>query len=135
MLYEIMKHINNFFLTGELYSQTFTIKNGKISLSSMQDGDYYLVLHSKYNDGVYKYPSDELKDETFTGEVAILAPPSAFIALCEEITAYNEKTATLSPFQSESFGGYSYSRAMNANGTFQSWQDAYRPRLNTWRKL
>ena len=125
MLYEIMKHVNNFFLTGELYAQKFKIEDGKINLDAVKDGEYILIQHSKFNDGVYKMPA-ELKDEEFTGEIAILAPSDAFLSLCGEITTYVEKTASISPFSSESFGGYSYTRAMNAHGGFMHWTDAYR---------
>ena len=134
MIYEVMKHIKNYFIK-EFTAGAFEISGGTIELKGVQNGVYFLILGSLMNDGVYQYPAHDLKDEKFSGEIAILSPPGAFISLCDEIAEYQKKTSNLGPFQSESFGGYSYSRAMNANGTFQGWQDAYRNRLNEWRKL
>ena len=38
-----------------------------------------------------------------------------------------------SPFASESFGGYSYTKITSASGI--SWQSQFRARLNRWKKL
>ena len=40
-----------------------------------------------------------------------------------------------SPYTSESFGGYSYTKATDANGAPIGWQKAFASRLNKWRKL
>lgn len=133
MIYEVMSHIRNFFVT-DINEGKFTIENGKIKELEFEDGSYILIRNSRKNNGVYCLPYT-LKDEEFEGEVDLLCPPDSFLSLCGEIETYNEKTKNLSPFASESFGGYSYTRATNSNGTFQSWQDAYRSRLNTWRKI
>ena len=55
-------------------------------------------------------------DERFEGAVWALAVPPAVIALAGEITEWQEKNgeAVLSPYTSESFGGYSYTRATDA---------------------
>lgn len=34
-----------------------------------------------------------------------------------------------------SFGGYSYSKATNASGVAVGWQDVFKSRLNTWRRI
>ena len=135
MLYEIMKSIKNFFLTGEIYIDNFTIKDGSLSLPFVEEGTYILIKGSKRNDGVYKYPDNTLEDETFRGEIAILSPPRDFIKLCDEISEFNKKMANIGPYASESFGGYSYTIEKNANGSRVTWQDAFRTRLNTWRKI
>ena len=68
-----------------------------------------------------------------------LAVPKAVIDLSVEIEAWQEKNgeAVASPYQSESFGGYSYTKrsAGNDSGTLNGWHDAFRSRLNDWRKL
>jgi hypothetical protein len=65
-----------------------------------------------------------------------MAVPPTLIALSAEIKAYNESDAgKASPFTSESFGGYSYTKATDANGAPIGWQKAFASRLNKWRKL
>jgi hypothetical protein len=62
--------------------------------------------------------------------------PPAVIALAAEIKAYNESDAGKpSPFTSESFGGYSYTKATDASGAPIGLQKAFASRLNKWRKL
>ena len=57
------------------------------------------------------------------------------ITLSEEIAAWNEKNGTPGPYTSESFGGYSYSKATNASGVVVGWQDVFKSRLNAWRRI
>ena len=68
-----------------------------------------------------------------------LAVPKAVIDLSGEIEAWQEKNgeAAASPYQSESFGGYSYTKrsAGSDSNALNGWQDAFRGRLNDWRKL
>ena len=133
MLYEIMAHIRNFF-PAEGHEGAYVIENNTISLSFAKAGQYILIEGSTMNDGVYKLPVDDLNDEEFTGRITLLTPPKAFIELVEEIKAYMQENKP-TPYQSESFGGYSYTKATNASGNAASWQDVFRGRLNTWRKL
>ena len=39
------------------------------------------------------------------------------------------------PYQSESFGGYSYTRVMGADGRPLTWRDQFKARMDPWRKL
>lgn len=64
-----------------------------------------------------------------------MAVPRALIALSDEIKAWVDKNGQESPYTSESFGGYSYSKATNAQGMAVGWRDVFRSRLNTWRKI
>ena len=76
--------------------------------------------------------------ETFTGEIWALAVPGAVIDLAVEIEAWETKNGAVStgPYQSESFGGYSYTKATDAQtGGAVTWQSAFRSRLNQWRKI
>lgn len=88
----------------------------------------------------------ELNDEVFTGAVWAMAVPPSVIALAEDIQAWQAKNGTvdsvaMSPFTSESFGGYSYSKSggSTTNGGSASgantWQGAFANRLNMWRKI
>ena len=90
-----------------------------------------------FNDGVYKYPVVNLKDETFCGEVWELAIPSEFVRLSNEIKGWMDKygASIEGPYTSESFGGYSYSKASGADGGQITWASQFRSRLSRWRKI
>lgn len=118
----------------------FTVTDGAIDLSSLgiQEGQYFRIVGSVFNDGVYQYPASELKDETFDGAIWLMAVPAAAVDLVAEVndwlTKYGEQAN--SPYQSESFGGYSYSKASGTSGTDAgSWQGQFKSRLNRWRKI
>lgn len=138
MLYEIMRHCRNFFPV-EHKEDNFVIKDGIISLPFIHEGQYYLIEGSIFNDGLYKKGAEELTDEEFTGVITALAIPKAFLELATEIEAFVQKNPA-SPFQSESFGGYSYTRATkgsssNAGGGVATWKDVFSDRLQNWRKI
>ena len=138
MLTEICAEIRNYFeVPNGRHFGTFTISGGSIApLDFLQDGQYFRIIGSVFNDGVHKYGEANLTDETFNGAVWALAVPPAVIALSEEINAYNDSDAgKASPYTSESFGGYSYTKATDANGAPIGWQKAFASRLNRWRKL
>lgn len=138
MLEQVLRHLNNWFLV-EIHEGTFTVENGSIALPFLQNGQYFRICGSVFNDGLHQYPAVDLTDETFAGSVWALAVPKAVITLAEDIAAWEEKNgeAVASPYQSESFGGYSYTKrsAGSDGGTLNGWQDAFRGRLNDWRKL
>lgn len=132
MLEQVLRHLNNWFLV-DIHEGTFTVENGGITLPFLQNNQYFRVCGSVFNDGLHQYPAADLVDEVFTGTVWALAVPKAVVSLSEDITAWQEKNGgtVLSPYTSESFGGYSYTKASGVTG----WQDAFRGRLNDWRKL
>lgn len=138
MLEQVLRHLNNWFLV-EIHEGTFTVENGSIALPFLLTNQYFRIVGSVFNDGLHQYPAVDLVNETFTGSVWALAVPKAVIDLSVEIEAWQEKNgeAATSPYQSESFGGYSYTKrsAGSDSGTLNGWQDAFRGRLNDWRKL
>lgn len=140
MIEQICAFIHNFFY-GNRYAGTLTIRNGMLAVDGLIDGQYFRICGSRLNDGVYRYHVDELMDETFTGVIWEMRPPKSFVALVGEIEAWNEKYADVmnSPYSSESFGGYSYSKAQGfasaGGGMLSSWQTVFGARLNAWRKL
>ena len=139
MLEQILKHLNNWFLV-DIHEGEFSVENGSITLPFLQTNQYFRIIGSVFNDGLHQYPATDLTDETFTGVVWALAVPKAVISLATDIEKWQEKNgeAVLSPFTSESFGGYSYTKASAGNaGTsaVTGWQDAFRSRLNDWRKI
>lgn len=137
MLEQVLRHVNNWFPV-EKHAGTFTVEDGGIALSFLREGQYFRVMGSVFNDGLHQYPAEGLTDETFTGTVWALAIPPAVIDLAADIAAWQEKhgDAAASPFTSESFGGYSYSKgnSNSANGAV-SWQSVFKSRLNEWRRM
>jgi len=145
MLYEICEHLHNFFdvRDGEFTDRTadtFTISSGLISplSSSLIAGQYIRIVGSLLNDGIYLLPSNftisTLVNETFTGAIFGLAIPRDLVALDAEITAYVAANPATG-YTSESFGGWSGSRATGASGAPLSWKTVYGARLNRWRKV
>lgn len=137
MLFEILKHIRNFFPdAAHAITGTFKVEEGVLNPSPvLLEGQYYLIEGSVLNDGVFKYgDTSALSDEIFEGTVTPLKIPRDFLTLVAEIEEYqaNDKP---SPYTSESFGGYSYTKGTTASGNAASWQNAFGTRLNTWRKI
>ena len=137
MLTELLAEIRNYIeVPNGRHFGKFEISGGSIApLDFLQEGQYFRIVGSVFNDGVYQYPA-KLKDEVFEGAVWAMRLPPAVIALAAEIKAYNDSDAgKASPFTAESFGGYSYTKATDANGAPIGWQKAFASRLNRWRKL
>ena len=139
MLEQVLMHLKNWFLVpGGIHEGTYTIEDGGIALPFLANGQYFRICGSVFNDGLHQYPASDLKAETFEGNVWALAVPRAVIELAYEIESWQTKNgdASVSPYQAESFGGYSYSKATDsASGGAVTWQSAFRSRLNAWRKL
>ena len=59
------------------------------------------------------------------------------VQLADEIAAWEQKNgaAAAGPYTSESFGGYSYTRAAASDGRPLGWQDVFSARLSRWRKV
>ena len=146
MLTEICAELRNYFLRDyqkDIHRGTFMISDGSIEpLSFLLDGQYYRIVGSVFNDGVHKYgdASDLLVDETFSGEVWAMAVPPAVIALDTEIQSWlaDNADAINSPYQSESFGGYSYSKGSSygeGDGAMLTWQRQFASKLNPYRRV
>lgn len=133
----VMQHIKNWFVLPDgKHFGTFTIKGGGISLPFLREGQYFRIVGSVFNDGVYKYPAEKLIDETFKGAIWALAVPNSFIETVNEIQEFNASDAAKpSPYVSESFKGYSYTRASDSKGAGVSWQTVFATKLNEWRKF
>ena len=146
MLTELCKEINNWF-EKERYIGTFTIENNEITGTySLQENQYFRIVGSVFNDGVYKYDDSlSLTNETFDGAIWAMAVPREVIALAADIEAWADKyqsidSAAMSPFNSESFGGYSYSKSSGGSSSGNTdlsgtWQGAFADKLNRWRKI
>lgn len=146
MLTELCAEIRNYFLRDyrkDIHAGTFTISNGSIEpLSFLQTGQYFRIVGSVFNDGVHQYggENDPLTDEVFSGAVWAMAVPPAVIALSEEIDDWVEanKSVIDSPYQSESFGGYSYSKGSsyaNDSSSAFGWRNQFASRLSPYRRI
>ena len=154
MLQEVLEYIHNYFIKTPNQG-AYTIEGGVISpLPDLKEGQRFWIVGSDLNDGVYTYRAagirnddDDaetavgLQDETFAGTICALAVPPAVIALSEEISQWvdDNSDAINSPYQSESFNGYSYS-LKSGNGQGDSagqigWQNIFGKRLARWRRL
>ena len=151
MLTEVCNFVHNYF---EIARKTgdFKIENGNINLNDLlYYGQRFRIVGSHLNDGIYTYRENEiynddnteaveLMDEVFTGAVYAMSVPRDVWQLVFDIQAWvnKNKTALDSPYTSESFGGYSYTKASgsgaNAGGVL-GWQDVFRSRLNAYRKI
>ena len=136
MLEQILMHLNNWFVVrGGIHRGKYSISGGSTTLPFLADGQYFRIVGSVFNDGLHQYPSADLVDEEFTGEVWAMAVPPAVVALSSEIEEWTKKNPD-SGYSSESFGGYSYSRVTDPNtGVPMGWQGVFRGRLNAWRKI
>lgn len=138
MLTELCAELRNYFLVPDgIHLGTFTISGGTIELPEfLHDGQYFRIVGSTLNDGVYRYPASELTDESFAGAVWAMAVPPAVVALADEIKIYAESEAgKASPYVSESFGGYAYQRATGENGLPASWRDVFASRMRPYRRM
>lgn len=147
MLTEICAEIKNYFTyENDKHIGDFSIIEGLIVPSFDIPTDYIRIVGSHLNDGVHKLSDADLVDEgEFHGSVWVMSPPKAFLELVKEIEDWQAKNGALdspamSPFNSESFGGYAYSKSGgNASGGSSSagasWQAAFATRLTMYRRI
>lgn len=149
ILEQVLYHIHNWF-----ERESFTVSGCEVVGGSlpqtvtelMLEGQWFRIEGSYLNDGLHQNPADDLTDETFDGTISLLAIPKALLLVAQEIadwvdaTSEASQTALRSPYQSESFGGYSYSLkgsggSNSASGGLSGWQAEFAGRLNPWRKM
>lgn len=147
MLSEICLYLKNWFNFGQpKYFGEFVIEDGVLVSRNdgdmgIQEGQYYRIVGSVFNDGVYKRGEEHLKDESFNGAVWLMAVPPDVVNLAQDISDWQNKygspdSENMSPFQSESFGGYSYSKgSTGAAGSGTAWQSMFSDRLGRYRKI
>ena len=148
MMTEICQYLHNWFEKTRIFGKFSISENNITSLDGKEigliEGQYFRIVGSLLNDGVHQYPPEELKDESFDGAIWSMAIPPAVLSLSEEIDAWQKKhgsvdSVAMSPYNSESFGGYSYSKSSGGSsesgGGNAGWQSAFAYRLNQWRKL
>ena len=153
MISELCAELRNYFLRDYvnpeqyIHSGSFVIANGEMqSLPFLKFGQYYRIVGSTFNDGVHKYGSNHRRaedsetmiDEEFEGTIWEMFVPKEVVDLSAEIQDWISKNADAinSPYQSESFGGYSYTKAIASTGKLSTdWQTHFAGKLNRWRRL
>lgn len=146
-IFEVCQYLKNWFTKNQAqYFGQITIENGALSETyGLKVGQYFRIVGSADNDGVYQYPITTLTDETFDGAIWGMALPKPFIALLNDIEAWKAKyavvgSAAMSPFTSENISGvYGYSKSSGGNDTSKdksgTWQGVFGARLAQWRKM
>ena len=134
--------IKNYFIVNydkDIYVDTFTISGSKITLDFLDTNQYFRIVGSKFNDGVYKYDNRlTLIDETFDGAIWAMSVPPSFISLITEVNEYMTNNPNATSLQSETFGGYSYTRTQNyskSKSLFDYLPTSLSDRFNRCRKL
>ena len=138
--------LKNYFIKDRtaIHLGDFEVKDGMVSpLDFLKVGQYFRIVGSDLNDGVYLYNGEsmDLKDEVFNGAIWAMSVPPIVLALSADIDAWRAKNEALdsenmSPYSAESFDGYSYSKGGNSKGgTATSWQSQFADRLKPYRRL
>lgn len=147
MIDEICAELKNYFTHDEdRLIGDWTIENNAFVPPVVFPTEYIRIVGSRLNDGVHKVSALTLKNETFHGAIWIMSPPAGFLKLVKEIEDWQAKyggysNPAMSPYNSESFGGYSYSKSagsgssLNGASATPSWQDAYASRLKRYRRI
>lgn len=144
LIEQILDFIHNHFVQYTTEGE-FSVIDGVLHGTTLQPRQFFWIQGSTFSNGVHQMvDSDPIMydgfkvTETFRGTVSALAIPADLLALAGEIQAYVEKNGDRmnSPFQSESFGGYSYTKASgNGSADGADWRSVFATRLNRWRKL
>ena len=170
MISEVCHEVKNWFEYDKIFGR-FKIEEGVLrfldysdripSDLGLQDGQYYRIVESVFNDGVWQYHTpvteenpeedtseepteEELRDEEFKGAVWLMKPKRDFLNLVDRIAAWDEKFGGVdsfaqSPLSSESFEGYSRSKASGGSGsggsTAITWKNNFASDLDKWRKI
>lgn len=148
MITEVCLYLKNWFDWNQpKFYGKFRIKDGVLASynddMSIAAGQYFRIIGSVFNDGVYKFGEEELQDEEFTGAVWLMAVPKDFLGLVKDIDDWQKlygdiASANMSPYQSESFGGYSYSKGgsgSSSDSAIPTWKSIFRDRLWRYKKI
>lgn len=151
MLEEILAYLHNWFIVDTQHGK-FAVKDGILTGCSLPlfDGQRVRISGSAAWDGVWTWhtggplcdsddkTTENRADEQFAGTLNSLGIPWELVKRSQEIKAWtleNAKTIN-SPYQSESFNGYSYSKAVTADGGAFDWRAMFgRELFARWGKI
>ena len=123
MLTEICAYLHNYF-EYERHHGEIVISSGTISCNgetiTLDDGQYFALFRGRIPLGVYK-KGETIPDKTFKGAIWLMDVPKGITEADAWAEAWKLKNGGVdsennSAFQSESFGGYSYSKGTNSKG-------------------
>lgn len=145
LLEQVLGYIHNWFTRDTIQVGGCRIEDGSLPASvSFPDGVWYRIQGSYLNDGMH-LRGDEgegLTDETFSGTITTHVIPKALLTVVEEMTEWQQKEGAKAngPYQSESFGGYSYtlkgsSASSGTTPPATGWRAVFAGRFTQWRKL
>lgn len=148
MLAAVLGKLHNWF-DRDADGRFLHVESGELSVEGgslvgadgwLQEGQYFRILGSVFNDGLHRHLALDLRDEVFEGCAYALAVPAEVVDLAERIAEWEAKNgdAARGPYQSESFGGYSYSLRDGGGGSSPAsggWERAFASELRRWRKL
>lgn len=147
LLTDLCRYVHNYFLVrpNGIHKGTFIIDGRELTCDFLKTGQFFRVYGSLFNDGVWKYPAKDMINEEFEGEIWAMAVPPEVMLLLDDVAAWQEKFGGLespnySPYTSESFNNYSYSKGSRTGDTGHSaapmtWKDAFADRIQVWRRL
>lgn len=147
MLLELLSELKNYFEVEKVKGD-FTLTSNSLLLNSTvnkpQVGQY-IYIRSTLNRAVCKViginkdtlslqceNNFQLVDDNVK-QVSYLAIPQQIISLSTQIEEFETKNI-MSPYTSESFGGWSGSRAQGRNGNI-TWQEAFSGKLKPFKKM
>lgn len=136
----ICDFIHNYF-EAEKIEGSFTIAGGELQNVAILENQYFRVQGSVFNDGIYKAPKADLTDETFRGTITLMAVPKDVLDVLTRATQWEADNANTlnSPYTSESFGGYSYTKGTSTHKDGSSgqltWRDVFGSELKAYRKI
>ena len=122
MLTEICQYLHNYF-EYEKHIGLISVLSGSIYCDGEEvligEGQYFALFRDKFVLGVYKQ-GDQITNRTFDGAIWLMDVPEAILNADKWADDWMKAnggvdSAASSPFQSESFGGYSYSKS-SGNG-------------------
>lgn len=154
-LEKVLAHIHNWFTRETLSISGCEVVGGQLPASvaeAVPSGAWYRIEGSYLNDGLHLRGAEDegLTDEEFDGTLTVLTVPKALLAVVDEISdwvaanAEARSKAAASPYQSESFGGYTYSvrsdltggsSGSSGGGGLTGWQAAFKSDLDPYRRL
>lgn len=142
-LLNILKYLNNYFYKFREDNSNFKIENNKIKVKGKYiPGQYIRIYNSYLNDGIFQVIGVEDGaitieggiNEEFDGVIFSLSIPRDILKLSEKVKEYNQKNVN-NGIISESFEGYSYTKATNNNGELVQWHDAFKSELAPYKKM
>lgn len=136
MLESLLEWLENWYMVSS-FNGDFTIKGGELAPpydGFLQNGQYFRIIGSVFNDGLHQWPTSTLSDEQFNGTIWTLAIPKSLISISSEMEECQSKNNDNGLYVSESFGGYNRTRATGKNGKMLTVFDVFAERLAPYRK-